>query len=286
MFDWYSKIDTIKAESFFPRLLVASGETVDSSAYLWDNANRSDKPHFVFKYTLAGYGMMEVDSHAYKVETGQGFLMCIPGKNTKYYYPPDSSVPWSFVYCCFHGGRIETMYNQITSKYGHLFTLSRTCGVIESIMRLRYLENQTINAAAGAELVFNLFTALVQSSNDAQLTGSGNRLINQAKQIIVANLGGQINVSCIADTLGVSREHLSRVFQAYLGITPHNYIEKERIYAACTLLRDSTFSVKQVSDRCGFCSPSQFGRVFKRLTKETPGNYRSKTTAPGIHNFI
>ena len=286
MIDWHSKIDTIKAESFLPRLLVASGETVDSTAYYWDNSKRSDKPHILFKYTLAGCGMIEVGAQMYKVEAGQCFLMCIPGKNTKYYYPPDSPVPWSFVYCCFHGGRVEALYSRITAKYGHLFPLSRTGQIIERIMGLRYLENKTINAADGADIVFSLFTALQRSKNAEELTSSGNQLISQAKQIIVDNLDGQINVSYVADALGVSREHISRVFQAYLGITPHNYIEKERIYAACRLLRDSTLSIKQVGDRCGFGSPSQFGRVFKRLTKETPGNYRYKTIVPGIHDFI
>ncbi len=286
MIDWYSKIDTIKAESFLPKVLIACGQTEDSADYFWDNGNRSDKPHILFKYTLTGCGMIEVGGQASKVSPGQGFLMAIPGRNTKYYYPRDASATWSFVYLCFYGGKIETLYNQITAKYGHLFSLSRTGSVIESIMGLRYLENKTITAGDGAELVFNLFTALLKSKNEAELTTSGNQLISQAKGLIVANITRQINVSLIAEELGVSREHLSRVFQAYLGITPRDYIEKEKIYTACRLLRDGGLSIKQISDRCGFCSPSQFGRVFKRLTKETPGTYRYKAIVPGVHDFM
>lgn len=282
MIEWSCKIDTLKAESFFPRVITVCKETIESPSYYWDNAHRSDKPHLFFQYTIAGQGVVELDNQQFSVLPGQGFIMRVPAENTKYYYPPLGTEPWSFIYLCFSGADAENIYSQMTSKYGIIFNLDPNSEIIKDIIRLRYLENRTINASSGALLVYRLFTALTAGRSEIDADVRGNLLINEAKHYITANFHNQINVFDTARAIGVSREHLTRIFKAYLGITPHDYIEKERIYTACILLRDASLSIKQVSDRCGFCSPSQFGRVFKRLIKQTPGIYRYKKIVPGI----
>ena len=95
--------------------------------------------------------------------------------------------------------------------------------------------------------------------------------------------GKQINVSEVAMALDVSREHLTRLFGQYLNISPRRYIEKERVYTSINLLRNTELSSKQIAYMCGFSSASQFGRVFMRIIKDTPGNYRTRLNVPVVY---
>lgn len=282
MIDWYSKIDTLKSESFLPRLLFASGETIGDPSYYWENSDRPDTPHILFKYTLSGRGNIEVDGQVMNVDPGQGFLMNIPANNTKYYYPANSKLPWKFIYCCFTGTAVSSLYNEITSKYGHVFSLNSEHQLIRDILELRQFDVKAVNATNGADFIFRLFTALVHSSNEQEFNCTSNLLIDKAMDFIRANLGRQINVSEVSMALGVSREHLTRLFRQYLDVTPRNYIEKERLYTSLGLLRETELGVKQIAYRCGFSSASQFGRVFRRIMKDTPGNYRIRSTVPVV----
>ncbi len=276
MNQWYSKIDTIKSESFLPSLLAGGCQCVDNVDYFWDNSRRSDCPHVVFQYTLQGRGVLEVDNEQYDVDAGKGFLLAIPYMNAKYYYPPDSDENWRFIYCCFSGGGAWHLCRQITSKYGYVFNSAPDSDLVRQMFSLKQFAGRAISAAVGADFVFRLLTSLVESKNACQLNQAGNMLIDRCVQYIRDNLSEPINVSEAAARLNVSREHLTRLFSTYLNITPRRYIERQRIYAAMGLMRDSDMSIKEIAFQCGFASSGQFGRVFRRLMNDTPDEYRKR----------
>ena len=100
--------------------------------------------------------------------------------------------------------------------------------------------------------------------------------VEKTKEFISRNLRKKIVIKDIADKIAISPEHLSRVFHEQEGITIQQYILKERINAACNMLRYSEYEISIISNYLQFSSQSYFTKVFKQHIGETPKQYRLK----------
>ncbi len=78
----------------------------------------------------------------------------------------------------------------------------------------------------------------------------------------------------VAREFGVTPNHLSRVFHTHGPMTFINYLTHVRIARSKYLLCKYNLKLEDVGVRCGFRDAPYFCRVFKRLTKATPAEYR------------
>lgn len=85
-----------------------------------------------------------------------------------------------------------------------------------------------------------------------------------------------LSLESTAHALGVSRTHLSHIFSQQLRINFRQYINTLRIDKACALLRDSSYSISQISDLCGYSNPRTFHRAFLSQCHMSPNHYRAK----------
>ncbi|MNZ88681.1 HTH-type transcriptional activator RhaS [compost metagenome] len=84
-----------------------------------------------------------------------------------------------------------------------------------------------------------------------------------------------LNLDDIAKRFYISKGHLCRVFKEVTGFGFTQYINITRVKEAEHLLRETNWSVTQVSEHCGFENFSHFGRVFKKLSGLSPRAYRN-----------
>ena len=63
-------------------------------------------------------------------------------------------------------------------------------------------------------------------------------------------------------------------FREQFGITPLEYINRERLKLAKQLLADKKNSISSVSLQCGFNDVNYFVRLFKKAEGITPGMYQ------------
>jgi len=99
--------------------------------------------------------------------------------------------------------------------------------------------------------------------------------LRRALEFIEANLARQVGVADIAGASGVSRFHFSRSFRLTTGRAPYAYLLERRIVAAKSLLLGSEETLAVIASQCGFSSPSQFSRMFKRETGASPSVFRN-----------
>lgn len=84
-----------------------------------------------------------------------------------------------------------------------------------------------------------------------------------------------LTVIALARHFGIDRCHLTRVFCTCHNCTPRQFIHREKMSRAATLLSDhSTLTIKQISHRLGFASPEYFSKVFKAHFDILPHKYR------------
>lgn len=84
-----------------------------------------------------------------------------------------------------------------------------------------------------------------------------------------------ITLGDLARSAGVSKTHLSRVFQQVLGTSPAAALRQLRLDRAATLLARSNLNVQAVAEATGFASAFHFSRVFRALYGRSPRAFRA-----------
>ena len=106
------------------------------------------------------------------------------------------------------------------------------------------------------------------------------QLVARAIHHLDQRLGDAWTIASLAETVGVSREHLTRVFTARTGTTPAAWLRHRRIATAARRLRGGE-QVAAIARSCGFSDPAHFARIFRRHTGTTPGRFRAGGGVPG-----
>jgi len=77
----------------------------------------------------------------------------------------------------------------------------------------------------------------------------------------------------------VSEAHFARSFKDAFGVPPHRYLLTRRIERAKTLLRDTELAITDIAFQTGWQSLGTFGRTFRDITGESPGELRAREKA-------
>jgi AraC-like DNA-binding protein len=98
--------------------------------------------------------------------------------------------------------------------------------------------------------------------------------VGRAEAFVIQNVGNPLSLSVVAKAIGLSAAYLSRLFRAHRGVTLTEFINRERVDAAKSLLKDPGMSVGAAAFNAGFGSVQHFNRVFKSVAGCTPTQYR------------
>lgn len=85
-----------------------------------------------------------------------------------------------------------------------------------------------------------------------------------------------ISLEKTANHCNLSTFYLSKIFKADKKLNFINYLTELRICEAKKLLRDSNLSIKEIAESIGYNDPNYLTRVFKKLEKVSPSDYRNK----------
>ena len=83
-----------------------------------------------------------------------------------------------------------------------------------------------------------------------------------------------IDLDATAREAALSPYHFLRVFDAALGVTPHQYLVRVRLRRAARLLLDAERPITEVALDVGFGDVSNFVRTFGRAAGVSPGVFR------------
>jgi AraC-like DNA-binding protein/quercetin dioxygenase-like cupin family protein len=95
------------------------------------------------------------------------------------------------------------------------------------------------------------------------------QLCDELAQLDAASL----DLAALAQRIGVSREHLHRLFREAVGLSPREYSRCARIHQAKQKLGRGE-PIADTAQACGFADQAHFSRWFKRVFGVTPAGYR------------
>ncbi|KRB50689.1 transcriptional regulator [Rhizobium sp. Root708] len=105
-------------------------------------------------------------------------------------------------------------------------------------------------------------------------TGLTQKMERRAKELIDANIAGEVPLAQIARECGMSARHFVSAFKQTVGVAPHQWMVLRRCERAKDLLRSTSLTLGEIAHACGFADQSHFTRSFARLVFATPGAYR------------
>jgi len=85
----------------------------------------------------------------------------------------------------------------------------------------------------------------------------------------------------LAEEVGVSREHLSRSFRTFFGLSMSAYVGRRRLEYGATRLRESGASISSIAYSAGFSDQSHFTRRFRSYFGITPARFREGARRSG-----
>jgi AraC family transcriptional regulator len=100
------------------------------------------------------------------------------------------------------------------------------------------------------------------------------RQLRKVEDHVRDQLAEDISVNVLAELVELSPFHFSRVFKQATGMSPLQFVTRERITRAQQLIRETSRSVIEIALEVGYTSPSHFAQVFRRVAGVTPTEFR------------
>ena len=126
----------------------------------------------------------------------------------------------------------------------------------------------------------NLYLTEFQGGSAAAAGGEGadpirvpRGVAERARRLIESRYAERISLGTLAEDLGVSKEHLSRVFKKKFGRTVTEEVHAVRIEAAKRMMAQGNASLKQVCYDTGYQSYNDFYRNFRKVTGQSPKEF-------------
>ncbi|WP_168735927.1 AraC family transcriptional regulator [Cohnella fermenti] len=105
----------------------------------------------------------------------------------------------------------------------------------------------------------------------------GGDLIADASAFIRERFAEPLALRDVAGAFRLSERHFHRLFKRRTGQTFHEFVQRQRVHAACELLRSTDHKLEAIASLVGYRDPQSFARVFKRIEGCTPGRYRKSS---------
>ncbi|MEN8078797.1 response regulator [Clostridioides difficile] len=125
---------------------------------------------------------------------------------------------------------------------------------------------------SGINIIFNKL--IDEYNNNIIKNNYMDNIIEASKEYIKSHFSEDINVNNIASLFAVSPTYFSRLFKKEVGVPPVVFINKYRMERACAYFDETNFTVKEVSELCGYSDPFYFSKAFKSIVGIPPKEYR------------
>jgi AraC family transcriptional regulator len=105
-------------------------------------------------------------------------------------------------------------------------------------------------------------------------SGLGAARLRRIRELVHAKMEEELSLDEMAESVGLSTAHFARMFRKSTGQTPHQFVLRQRLERAKTLLRAPDARVLDVAVACGFKTQQHFAQVFRDLWGVSPTEYR------------
>jgi AraC family transcriptional regulator len=101
------------------------------------------------------------------------------------------------------------------------------------------------------------------------------RWLESGRALLQARFADTLSLAEIAESIGVSADHLARSFRRSYGCTVGEFVRRLRVEFACRRLAETDEPLAEIAAAAGFTDQSHFTKVFRRHVGMTPAAFRT-----------
>jgi AraC-like DNA-binding protein len=239
----------------------------------WQNGRKLTEHQIV--YVSEGLGTLETEDSTLRVEAGDAILL-VP--NMWHRYKPDEETGWHEQWVGFAGDNVQKIFEEgFFSLKEPVIPVRDEQIMLESFHQIFRCAKE---ATPGLQQVMaartGVLLSLISSSNQPlpMKSHSESDMVEQARSLMWSPDTRELPLEDIAEQLNVSYSTFRRTFREHAGVSPHQYRLHVKVSAAREMLRNTGLLVKEIGCHCGFEDEQYFCRIFKRLTGNTPSEFR------------
>lgn len=223
---------------------------------------------YLLHYVMDGKGMYFIKDKVYHLKKGDVFAIY---PNDVVSYKSDSDEPWYFCWIGFVGTQAAAYYKQIGFEKGCPVKHIDNSLFVKGIMNcLEYIsENKEENLSS---LRLKAFILEILASFETTTIKNSKNYIEKAILYMEINYNTKINLSEMANYLGLEYSYFFKIFKKALGISPNEYLINLRIEKAKILLNNKN-AIKNIPSLVGISDVYYFTKLFKKCTGTTPSAY-------------
>jgi AraC family transcriptional regulator len=119
------------------------------------------------------------------------------------------------------------------------------------------------------------YSGLNLKSESVESAGLSRYQLQQVVDYIHDCLDAELSVKEMAQTVGLSQYHFSRMFKQSTGMAPHQYVMQQRLELAKQLLKQPELPMSDIAYQCGFANQSHLSKSFRNNFGISPKFYRT-----------
>lgn len=241
--------------------------------YQWGPGVRD---HYCIHHILSGSGYYSTGRASCRLSAGDTFIL-YPGVELE--YQADSEEPWEYAWAGFMGSDAGSIIRNTDFSKDRPYILKGRIPedqIRDGLEKIYLVKGNTYEASVAMTGALYSLLSVFMHYADPKEHGKDIRLmyVEKAETYIGTNYSYPVTVEDIAAYVGVSRSHLFRSFQNYMGKSPKEYLTEYRIKQACRLLKETDLSVSAIAYSVGFENNLYFSKAFKKQKGVSPSDYR------------
>lgn len=223
---------------------------------------------YVFEYVLNGKGCVIQNDEQVLVEKGDAYIL---RAGEFHHYFADKKNPWEKIWFNVGGSLVRHLLSDYELYSVLKIPAFGTPGYLTDIFHT--IEKDPVHSA-------NELSLLLHRHIQALSLYMGNQAVSHSqalamKNLIEQNLTQPLNIETLAAHVYLSRSRALHLFKETYGVTPYHYYLTQKLELAQTMLRCTSLSVQEISDRLGFSDYHHFSGFFKKWSGTSPSRYRS-----------
>ena len=226
--------------------------------------------------TLAGGGTLELDGVIYQIVPGT--MTIIPNNVRTVYYTNPGEEHWEFYWMHVRGVNVSNIFRRLYQSHNYMIRLKDPAiytRIFEDILYSPLEGNaQALYNSRRISELLHLFVEEIISGRI--LISDNNNFVKTILQFMEANYMTNITNEDLSALVFMTPETIIRTFKKNTGYTPHAYLKMYRIMISCILLSNTDLPVKEIAQRVGYKSASNYSSEFRNLKGMSPVQFRNQ----------
>lgn len=235
---------------------------------------RDTYPSFQIMYIKSGSLSLRTDTLQDVAGSGQFVLL-----DCYRYHCYQSVGTTDMLWMHFDGKPARFYYQQIIEKRGAIFSLEQSEKALRPLQTLHetFRSGQYLSETLLTKYITDILTWFINAPMGRDESGRQSHDIQEVMTYVSNHLKEPLNLKQLAEMTGLGERNFIRVFKRATGYTPHAYVMDVRINAARSMLTNSSATIREISDDCGYSKVSVFCNAFKSKVGMSPMEYRQRT---------